>query len=267
MSATGITVDISDSIATITLNRPKTLNALTSKDYDMLAASLREIDTRDDVLVTIWQGNWFCAGTDVKSRPTSSVTIAANQDIRQAYLRTVAHTTTDCGQALYSHKKILIAALNGPVMAFLGYFDFIFCMPNVWLAVPFTFLGIVAEGGSSVSFVNRMGLAKANEVLLWGKKKGAQELFDCGFINQIFPSQSVKSFHEVVRRHVLEELRGLDPVALLIVKRLIRAGLNDKNDPDAVNLRESYAQAARFASTIPSQKFAKIASKEIKHKL
>ncbi|KAG6878724.1 hypothetical protein C0993_011539 [Termitomyces sp. T159_Od127] len=56
----------------------------------------------------------------------------------------------------------------------------------------------------------------------------------------IFPKQSVDSFHAAVRSQILEELRGLDPVALLEVKRLIRAGLKDKNDPDAVNLRESF---------------------------
>lgn len=63
--------------------------------------------------------------------------------------------------------------------------------------------------------------------------------------------------------------------------------MKDKNDPDAVNMRESYgssqaipllsymlraeqrnaAQAARFASGIPGQRFAKLASKEIRHKL
>jgi len=67
--------------------------------------------------------------------------------------------------------------------------------------------GILAEGGASVSFVNRspffsfpptprsishsdadivrsgpVGLSKANETLLWGKKKDAQELLDCGFV-------------------------------------------------------------------------------------
>lgn len=64
--------------------------------------------------------------------------------------------------------------------------------------------------------------------------------------SQVFPSQSVTSFHGVIREHVLEELRGLDPVALLTVKRLIRAGLNDKNDPDAVNLRESYGKLNNY---------------------
>ncbi|GLB34998.1 putative enoyl-CoA hydratase/isomerase [Lyophyllum shimeji] len=264
-----LTVDISDRIATITLNRPRTLNALTAEDYDDLATALREIDAREDVLVTVWQahGKWFCAGTDVKSKRTDYVI----PNIRGAFLSNVARTTTDCGHALSSHSKILVAALNGPVMgiaaAFLGHFDFIYCMPTAWLSLPFTFLGIVAEGGSSASFVNRMGLAKANEVLLWGQKKEAQELFECGFVNRIFPAQSVDSFHVAVRKQLLDDLHGLDPSALLEVKKLIRAGLKDKNDPDAVNLRESYAQAARFASGVPMEQFAKIARKQVKHKL
>ncbi|KAF8154512.1 ClpP/crotonase-like domain-containing protein [Crassisporium funariophilum] len=265
-----VTVDISERIATITLNRPKSLNAITTEDYDAFANALREIDENADVLVTVLQatGSWFCAGTNVNRSgdvkpPTGSV--------RDAMRTGVVSTTLDCGKALYSHSKILVAALNGPVLgiaaAFLGYFDFIYAVPSVWLAVPFTFLGIVAEGGASVSFVNRMGLGVANEVLIWGKKKTAEELLACGFINNIFPAQETPSFHAAVRSHLLEELRGLDPAAILIVKNLIKRGLNEKNDPDSVNLRESYAQAERFASGVPIQRFAMIATKEIRHKL
>jgi Delta3-Delta2-enoyl-CoA isomerase len=87
------------------------------------------------------------------------------------------------------------------------------------------------------------------------------------FCSKIFPQQSVASFHSTVREYLLSELEGLDPVALLTVKKLIQTGLRDKNDPDAVNLRESYAQAERFASSIPAERFTKIAAKEIKHKL
>lgn len=61
-------------------------------------------------------------------------------------------------------------------------------------------------------------------------------------VSKIFPDQSAVSFHAAVRQHLLSELDGLDPAALLTVKRLIRAGLTDKNDPDAVNLRESYGE-------------------------
>ncbi|KDR79163.1 hypothetical protein GALMADRAFT_63004 [Galerina marginata CBS 339.88] len=262
-----VTVDISDRIATITLNRPESLNAVTADDYDAFANALREIDQNDDVLVTVWQatGTWFCAGTDVKV--TNANTTESMGSVRNSLKYKVVSTTTDCGKALYSHRKILVAALNGPVMAFLGYFDFIYALPSVWLSVPFTFLGIVAEGGSSVSFINRMGLGLANEVLIWGKKKNAQELLACGFINKIFKDQTTQAFQGEVRALLLKELQGLDPTAMLLMKSLIQRGLHEKNDPDAVNLRESYAQAERFASGIPLGRFAKIASKQIKHKL
>ncbi|THU78637.1 ClpP crotonase [Dendrothele bispora CBS 962.96] len=267
MSST-VTVSVSNNIATITLNRPESYNAITTADYDAFANSLREIDKRDDVLITVWQatGKWFCAGTDVKNRSAGT-----QLNLRDAFLKGASRTTTDCGHALYTHSKILVAALNGPVLgisaAFLGYFDFIYCMPNCWLAVPFTFLGITLEGGASVSFINRMGMAKANEALIWGKKQTAEQLLACGFVNEIFPEQPVESFHEVVRKKLSDELEGLDPAALLSVKKLLRAGLYEKNDPDAVNLRESYAQAERFASGIPSVRFGRIARREVRHKL
>ncbi|KAK0503213.1 ClpP/crotonase-like domain-containing protein [Armillaria luteobubalina] len=259
-----VIVEISQGIATVTLNRPKSLNAITVEDYEVFANALRDIDRRGDVLVTVWQatGKWFCAGTNVKgARPSVS------SSLRNSFLNNVAHTTTDCGQALYSHSKILVAALNGPVMALLGHFDFIYSVPEAWLSVPFTFLGLVAEGGASVTFANRMGVAKANEALLWGKKQTAEELVRCGFINKIFPSSSVDGFHAAVRQHLQSELEGLDPTALLSVKKLLRAGLDEKNNPDAVNLRESYAQSERFASGIPAERFGQIARREIRHKL
>ncbi|KAF5310149.1 hypothetical protein D9619_010391 [Psilocybe cf. subviscida] len=270
-----ITVHIVDRIATITLNRPKSLNAVTTEDYDAFAGALREIDQNPDVLVTVWQatGKWFCAGTDVKRTgdPDGSKTIEIIGNVRKAFKARVVSTTLDCGKALYSHSKILVAALNGPVMgitaALLGYFDFIYAVPNAWLCVPFTFLGIVAEGGASVSFVNRMGVGFANEVLIWGKKKTADELLQCGFYNKIFPEQSVESFHDSVRSLLLAELEGLNPEALLVMRSLIRRGLHEQNDPDAVNLREAYAQAERFASGVPFTQFVRIANKEIKHKL
>lgn len=60
------------------------------------------------------------------------------------------------------------------------------------------------------------------------------------FTSKIFPSQTTPSFHATVRNHLLEEMRGLDPTAILVMKSLVKRGLYEKNDPDAVNLRESY---------------------------
>jgi len=270
MAASTLRVDVHDGIATLTLDRPRTLNSITAEDYDALGEALRAIDKRPEVVVTVVQanGNWFCAGTDVKSSAAKGQHL---RTVRESYLNSVSPSNTDVTQALYSHTKILVAALNGPVMgiaaAFLGHFDFIYCLPSAWLSVPFTFLGIISEAGSSVSFVNRMGLGKANEVLIFGKKMDANELLQCGFVNKIFPAQSVESFHAAVRAYVEDQLSGLDPGAILTVKKLIQAGISEKNNKDGTNLRETYEQAGRFASGIPSDRFGKISRKEIKHKL
>ncbi|EMD38506.1 hypothetical protein CERSUDRAFT_82780 [Gelatoporia subvermispora B] len=268
-----ITVEVAQGIATITLNRPESFNALTREDYDAFAQALRDVDKRDDVLLTVWQatGKWFCSGTSVTQSTTTIKPGAGPGTRKQIFVNRVASTNTDTAQALYSHTKILVAALNGPVMgiaaAFLGHFDFIYCMPEAWLSVPFTFIGIITEGGSSATFTKRMGVAKANEVLIFGKKQTAQDLLECGFVNQIFPTQNVPDFHAAVRTHLLKELEGLDPVAVLGVKKLLKAAANEQNDFDAVNLRESYAQVGRFESGVPGKRFAELARRELRHKL
>ncbi|KAI6039032.1 ClpP/crotonase-like domain-containing protein [Pisolithus marmoratus] len=271
MGRSKITVEVHQGIATITLNEPQRLNALSPEDYDDFANSLREIDQRDDVLVTIWQanGNWFCAGTNVKAGVSEWKPVEPT--LRGQLRARVISANTDCTQALYTHSKLLVAALNGPVMgiaaAFLGNFDFIYAVPEAWLYMGLPFVGLAVEGGASVNFVNRMGLAKANEALIFNKKMTAQELLECGFINKIFPAESTESFHVAVRRHLHAQLEALDPTSVLTVKHLIKVGLAEKNNPDALNLRESYAQAERFRSGVPSIRFGMLARKEIRHKL
>lgn len=85
--------------------------------------------------------------------------------------------------------------------------------------------------------------------------------------SKIFPQQPAEALHATVRAYLLEQLSGLDPTSVLVIRKLIRAGLRDKNDFDAVNLRETYEQARRFASGKPQERFAMVARKEIKHKL
>ena len=85
--------------------------------------------------------------------------------------------------------------------------------------------------------------------------------------SKIFPKQSTEAFNVTVREYISNQLAGLDPSAVVKIKELIQYGINEKNSKDGTNLRESYAQAERFASGIPEKRFGMIARKEIKHKL
>ncbi|CAE6462032.1 unnamed protein product [Rhizoctonia solani] len=283
------TLHVADGLATIQLNRPKTLNALTTDDYEFLSETLRKVDKMPDVLVTIVQasGRAFCSGTDVGARQEDT---NANKSARRKALILGTQSNTDLSDALSSHSKILVALLNGPAIgiaaggyfhwsilistyhspryeAMLGHFDFIYAMPQAWIAVPFSFIGLTSEQNASVTFANRMGLAKATEVLLWGKKMTAEELERNGFVNQIFSAEDTPSFHRVSREYLLDRLDGLDPAALLSTKRMIQAAVHEKNDPRVVNFRESFAQAERFAGGVPAHRFGQLARKEVKHRL
>lgn len=87
--------------------------------------------------------------------------------------------------------------------------------------------------------MNKVGLAKANEILLLGHKQSAQELLRINFVQSVppqerpwsvpetglprrklFPSQPAESFHKAVREHIKQELDGLNPVALLKVRSM-----------------------------------------------
>jgi len=85
--------------------------------------------------------------------------------------------------------------------------------------------------------------------------------------SEIFPESSVEEFHKSVKQRVVAELDGLVPEAVLKTKELLRLGLKEKNDMDSVLLREGYAQAERFVTGIPAERFTKIALREIRHKL
>ncbi|CAE6415407.1 unnamed protein product [Rhizoctonia solani] len=264
------TLHVADGLATIQLNRPQSLNALTVDDYEFLSENLRKIDKMPDVLVTIVQasGRAFCSGTDVGARDENT---DPRISPRRKALMGAMRSNTDLSDALSSHSKILVALLNGPALgiaaAMLGHFDFIYAMPEAWIAVPFSFIGLTAEQNASVTFVNRMGLAKATEVLLWGKKMSAEELQRNGFVNQVFSAEDTTGFHRQAREHLLDRLDGLDPAALLSTKRMIQAGVHEKNDPRVVNFRESFLQAERFAGGVPGRRFGQLARKEVKHRL
>jgi peroxisomal 3,2-trans-enoyl-CoA isomerase len=97
-----------------------------------------------------------------------------------------------------------------------GWADFIYAAPHTFLLTPFSSLGLVAEGGASVGFVQRMGLSKANEALIMSKRLSCEELLQCGYINKVFDTKPTEQekFLELVLKEVDDRLGKI--VLLLI---------------------------------------------------
>lgn len=173
--------------------------------------------------------------------------------------------------AFYTHPKILVTALNGPVIglsaALIAFSDFIYAAPHTFLLTPFSSLGLVAEGGASRGFVQRLGISKANEALIMSKKISAEELLHVGFVNKIIDTgkDSDKFLAEVLKE--VDERLGthLNAESMVKIKALIRKPERDVLDKQGVE--EVMGGLERFVDGIPQEEFRKIASGEKRHKL
>ena len=211
----------------------------------------------------------FSRGADVSARTTVNDGVS---DVRRKTLRNFVAGNLEVTNAFYTHPKILITALNGPVVglsaALISHSDFIYAAPHTFLLTPFTSLGLVAEGGSSMAFVQRLGISKANEALIMSKRITSQELLDTGFVNKVFdtPKDDSDKFLQLVLKEIDERLGAhLNSDSLLKVKALIRKP--ERAALDTQNVAEVLGGLERFSQGIPQEEFRKIASGEKKHKL
>lgn len=178
--------------------------------------------------------------------------------LRLRIKKVASHNMRNC-KAFYEHPKILIFALNGPVIGYpaclAAFADVVFSVENATFSTPFASLGLVAEGVSSYAFTQRLGMTKATEALVFGKRLSARELLDCGFFNKIFPQQkSAAEFHDVVLKEIRSMFSsGLDKQSMLEIKNLIRSPYLKVLDEQ--NMTEAMLGWRRFVKGIPQAHF------------
>jgi peroxisomal 3,2-trans-enoyl-CoA isomerase len=207
------------------------------------------------------------SGADVARAPPDFTKV----DQRQHWLRALVLNNLDLADAFYSHPKILVTALNGPVIglsaALVAHSDLILATPSTYLLTPFSSLGLVTEGGSSIALVKRLGVSKAKEALLSSRKIPIEELVRTGFVNQVLDAGEDQ---ERFREMALEEIQArfgdhLVGSSLLEIKNLLREPGDREFNAQAV--KEIWGGLQRFMAGIPQEEFMKVATGQKKHKL
>jgi peroxisomal 3,2-trans-enoyl-CoA isomerase len=158
-------------------------------------------------------------------------------------------------RSIIDHKKVFVLALNGPAVGagaawFPGVADIVLASSSTYLQVPFSALGLVPENGSAITFAQSMGVHRANEFLMFGKKLNAQELENYGVVNKIFEKES---FQESVRGYLEELLRVNDGKSMMETKRLQNAPLRDGRIVAVFNSIDALAE--RFVDGAPVKRF------------
>ena len=159
-------------------------------------------------------------------------------------------------RSIIDHQKVFVVALNGPGVGggaawFQGVADILLASDSAYLQVPFSALGLVPENGSAINFAQSMGVHRANEFMMFGRKLSAQELLDWGMVNKIFPTEG---FHESVKSYLREQLEVNDGKSMMEMKRLQNAPLREGRLLAVVNSVDALAE--RFVDGAPFQRFA-----------
>lgn len=279
-AAPKILYEVKDKTTVITLNSPKNFNALDLDGYFLLNQYVQQAAEEPDTIATLIQstGKFFSAGANVKSA-TESPDIPDDATDTEAYYAQQKHWGSSFGArnhslttTFFNHPKVLVVALNGPVIglssALVAHADFIYALDGAYLLTPFANLGLVSEGASSYTLVQRLGLSKANEALLGSKAIYAKDLLDRGFVNKLFPSADFKTteeFNEHVLSIISDMLYELSPGSVLDIKKLIRTSM--EKDLIEVNSKEVFGGIEKFSQGFPQERFAMIAMGKLKHKL
>ncbi|EAQ91299.1 hypothetical protein CHGG_03234 [Chaetomium globosum CBS 148.51] len=276
--ASPIKIEYQGRVAIISIDNNKKLNALSQPGYYDLAQAMREVATHDEVFITllIGKGRFFSAGADVSLSRTTPPTAPSSSDphaTHRLWLQSFVAFNLNLTQAFYTHPKILVVGLNGPVVglsaALVAFADFVYAAPHAFLLTPFSSLGLVTEGAASRALVQRLGIAKANEALIMSKRISCEELVATGFVNKVFGECGKgedEKFRGLVLREIEERLGGhLVGESLLGIKKLIRKP--ERDVMDVQNVTEVFAGLDRFVSGVPQEMFRQIATGEKKHKL
>jgi hypothetical protein len=103
-------------------------------------------------------------------------------------------------------------------------------------------LGLVPENGSAINFSQSMGVHRANEFLMFGRKMDVEELKQWGIVNQVFPAEGFQSH---VTKYLEDQLAVNDGKSMMETKRLQNEPLRSGRLLAVVNSMDALAERVR----------------------
>ena len=176
-------------VATITINRPETLNSFTPDFVHEIEDAIVRADADDEVRVLLLtgEGRGFTSGGNLQELA------AMNQDRKRAIYD--VDSTADMVRLLYNVKKPVIAAVNGPAygagIALAMACDLLIASDRAQFGFSFTGLGFCPDSGTTWFLTQRVGYYKACEILFSAKTLGAEELLQLGLVNMVVPHEEL----------------------------------------------------------------------------
>lgn len=190
MPYTHILFDVSDGIATITLNRPEARNALSPEMRVDLDKAMTEIRNRagDDIRAVILTGagGAFCAGGDVKSMGSR---LGSATKAREA-LRGSHSQMYDLMNLEVPVISLVDGAAAGAGANIALTADFVLATPKAFFMQAFARIGLVPDWGGMFILPRLIGLQRAKELVFTGRRVYAEEAKAMGLVYDIVGQES-----------------------------------------------------------------------------
>ena len=209
-----IQTTIRDGIATVLLDRPDKLNALSGGMYHELADTFTALDGDDTVRVVVLTGagRAFCAGGDVGTM--------GNHDVVSGRRRSKNHQ----GMILNLHhlEKPVIAAVRGPAAGIGASLalacDLIVASETAYLLMAFKNVGIPPDGGAIYFLTRHLGIARAKEIVYTARRLPAAEAHAMGIISRVVPDAALETETLALAREIADSAT----YALTLAKRMFQ---------------------------------------------
>jgi enoyl-CoA hydratase/carnithine racemase len=216
-----ILYEVSDGIATITLNRPDKLNAFTGRMMHEIISALDITDADDDVKVVIFTGagRAYCAGADLSSGGETFAKGGSDVQTKQGVPRDGGGLVS---LRIFNSKKPVIGVINGPAVG-VGVtmtlpMDFRLASDTAKFGFVFAKRGIVPEACSSYFLPRLVGISKATEWVYTGRVFGADEALSGGLVRSVHSGDDLMKTAREIAREIADNTA---PVSVAMSRRML----------------------------------------------
>jgi enoyl-CoA hydratase len=228
-------------VATITINRPKVLNALSQATTAEIGAALRAVEEDASLGAAIITGageRAFVAGADINELRALGSAEAARQ---------LAERGHQVGLYIAQMRKVVIAAVNG--FAFGGgcelamACDIRLAADSAKFGQPEINLGLIPGWGGTQRLTRLVGPGMSKLLNITGEQIGAEEALRIGLVERVYPAAELMD----AARALARQIAGKAPLAVAAIKQAVNRG-HDMALPDACMY-----EAALFGSVVMTE--------------
>jgi len=236
-------------VATLTLNRPDSLNTLDFALMDTLVAAAADVAADDSLRVVVLRGagRHFMAGGDLR---TFAADLAKPADERSAHFRRTIGRLHSAIEHFHRMPHPVVGQVHGAVAGFglslMNACDLVIAADNAYFASAYRNIALTPDGGGSWSLPRIVGMRRAMEILLLGERFDAQRALELGLVNRVVPAADLESAVAAI----VNSLATGPVMAIRNAKRLVR------ESPGRTLSQQLDAEAESFGACAGTDDFA-----------